>query len=103
MAWKCRGCGGGWDYPCECYEVATEMAQEEAWKKLRDGEYDEEIVEAWGVEGEVTERERTDWFERNEDRLVEKLVEEQREEQADRKAAAMEERAEARKERDWDL
>jgi hypothetical protein len=100
MAYRCKGCGGGWDYPCECDSNAAEAAEEALQTKLTEGEFDEQIESDSGLDEdeEITDAMREAWFEKNYDTLVDKWVKDAREEMADRKLSALEDRAEMRRE-----
>ena len=100
MAYRCKGCGGGWDYPCECDSNAAEAAEDALQTKLTEGEFDEQIESDSGLDEdeEITDAMRETWFEKNYDTLVDKWVKDAREEMADRKLSALEDRAEMRRE-----
>ena len=100
MAYRCSGCGGGWDYPCECGSDAAEAAEEALQTKLSEGEFDEQIASDsdLGEDEEITTTMRDAWYDKHYEKLVEKWIDNEYESPADRKLAAREEAAESRAE-----
>ena len=100
----CKGCGGGWDYPCECDSNAQEAAEEALQKQLDNGDFDDQIYSDLDLTdddlGDQTTwaAYREEWYENNYDDLVTEWVKNARESAGDAKADAAESRAEMRRE-----